>query len=81
MDFKKAEITEQVAQTTRDFAQQHIKPHVMEWDESQQFPLELFKQLGEKQNIFLVESEHNVDVFISSRHHLAQPVRYFLSSM
>jgi alkylation response protein AidB-like acyl-CoA dehydrogenase len=46
MNFETAEITLQVAQTTRDFAQQHIKPHVMEWDESQQFPIEIFKQLG-----------------------------------
>src|SRR5688500_9544629 len=47
MHFQKNEITLQVAQIARDFAQQHIKPHVMEWDESQQFPHELFKKLGE----------------------------------
>lgn len=47
MNFEASEITQQVAQTTRDFALQHIKPHVMKWDESQEFPLELFKQLGE----------------------------------
>ncbi len=46
MDFKNSELTEQVAQTARDFAQQYIKPHVMEWDESQQFPLHIFKELG-----------------------------------
>ena len=39
MNFEVSEITQQVAQTARDFAQQHIKPHVMEWDESQEFPL------------------------------------------
>jgi alkylation response protein AidB-like acyl-CoA dehydrogenase len=47
MNFETSEITLQVAQTARDFAQQHIKPHVMEWDESQEFPLHIFKQLGE----------------------------------
>ena len=47
MNFETSEITAQVAQTARDFALQHIKPHVMEWDESQQFPLHIFKQLGE----------------------------------
>ena len=31
----------------RDFAQQHIKPYVMEWDESQEFPVPLFKKMGE----------------------------------
>src|SRR5688500_11143595 len=46
MDFQISEITSQVAQTARDFAQQHIKPHVMEWDESQEFPVQIFKELG-----------------------------------
>ncbi|WP_121354008.1 acyl-CoA dehydrogenase family protein [Flavisolibacter nicotianae] len=47
MNFETNEITAQVAQIARDFAVQHIKPHVMEWDESQEFPLHIFKQLGE----------------------------------
>src|SRR5689334_22507031 len=47
MNFEVSEITQQVGQTARDFAQQHIKPHVMEWDESQEFPLHIFKQLGQ----------------------------------
>ena len=46
MNFETAEITQQVAQTARDFALQHIKPHVMEWDESQEFPVHVFKELG-----------------------------------
>jgi alkylation response protein AidB-like acyl-CoA dehydrogenase len=46
MDFKSNELTEQVAHTARDFAQQYIKPHVMEWDEVQEFPLHIFKELG-----------------------------------
>ena len=46
MDFKNSELTEQVAQTARDFAQQYIKPHLMEWDESQEFPVHIFKELG-----------------------------------
>lgn len=47
MNFETSEITQQVAQTARDFALQHIKPHVMEWDETQEFPLHIFKQLGQ----------------------------------
>lgn len=31
----------------RDFAEKHIRPHVMEWDEAQTFPVETFKKLGE----------------------------------
>lgn len=47
MNFEMSELTEQVAQTAREFAQQHIKPFVMEWDETQEFPIEVFKKLGE----------------------------------
>lgn len=47
MDFEVSELTEQVAQTARDFALQHIKPNVMAWDEAQVFPVEVFKKLGE----------------------------------
>ncbi|MEP6674977.1 MAG: acyl-CoA dehydrogenase family protein [Ferruginibacter sp.] len=46
MNFQQNELTIQVAQTARDFAIQHIKPHLMEWDESQEFPLQLFKEMG-----------------------------------
>jgi alkylation response protein AidB-like acyl-CoA dehydrogenase len=46
MNFQVSELTQQVAQTARDFAHQHIKPHVMTWDESQEFPLSVFKELG-----------------------------------
>jgi alkylation response protein AidB-like acyl-CoA dehydrogenase len=46
MNFQLEELTEQVAHTTRDFAIRHIKPRVMDWDESQEFPLYIFKELG-----------------------------------
>jgi len=46
MDFDTSEITLQVAQMARDFAAKMIAPHVMEWDESQEFPTELFHQMG-----------------------------------
>jgi alkylation response protein AidB-like acyl-CoA dehydrogenase len=46
MNFQPSEITEQVTQTARDFANQYIKPHVMEWDESQEFPVHIFKEMG-----------------------------------
>lgn len=46
MNFQLDEITQQVAESARDFAQKHIKPHVMEWDESQEFPIHIFKDLG-----------------------------------
>jgi len=46
MNFLQNELTEQVAQTARDFARQHIRPYIMEWDESQEFPVETFKEMG-----------------------------------
>ncbi|MEP7278207.1 MAG: acyl-CoA dehydrogenase family protein [Bacteroidota bacterium] len=46
MEFQTSELTQQVAQTVKNFAQQHIRPHVMEWDERQEFPLAVFKELG-----------------------------------
>ena len=46
MDFHQNELTHQIAQSARDFAQKYIKPHLMEWDESQEFPVHIFKELG-----------------------------------
>ncbi len=46
MNFQQSELTQHVAATARDFAQQFIRPHLMEWDEKQEFPLHIFKELG-----------------------------------
>ncbi|MFM7710193.1 MAG: acyl-CoA dehydrogenase family protein [Ferruginibacter sp.] len=46
MHFQSSDLTTQVAQSARDFALQHIKPHLMEWDESQEFPVHIFKEMG-----------------------------------
>jgi alkylation response protein AidB-like acyl-CoA dehydrogenase len=46
-DFSVSENQLMVGQMAKDFAEKHIKPHVMEWDEEQHFPRELFNQLGE----------------------------------
>jgi hypothetical protein len=35
-----------ITDMVRDFAEKEIKPKMMEWDESQTFPVELFKKLG-----------------------------------
>lgn len=47
MDFRRSELTEQVAATARDFAEKNIRPHVMEWDEKQEFPIHIFKEMGQ----------------------------------
>lgn len=36
-----------IAETARDFAEINIRPNIMEWDESQTFPKELFHQMGD----------------------------------
>jgi alkylation response protein AidB-like acyl-CoA dehydrogenase len=46
MNFQQTELTQHAAQIARDFAQQYIKPYVMEWDETQEFPLQVFKEMG-----------------------------------
>lgn len=46
MNFQNSEITQQVAQTAADFAAKYIRPHIMEWDESQEFPIHIFKEMG-----------------------------------
>ncbi|MDQ2980418.1 MAG: acyl-CoA dehydrogenase family protein [Acidobacteriota bacterium] len=36
-----------IVSTVREFANAEIRPHVMEWDEAQTFPREVFQKLGE----------------------------------
>ena len=43
-----AEDLDLIRSSARDFAEQHIRPHVMEWDETQTFPRELFTELGQQ---------------------------------
>ena len=35
-----------IEQSAKEFAQNSILPHVMEWDESQHFPKDLFHEMG-----------------------------------
>ncbi|EEI93506.1 acyl-CoA dehydrogenase family protein [Sphingobacterium spiritivorum] len=37
---------ELIRQSAADFATNFIKPHIMEWDEAQTFPVELFRKMG-----------------------------------
>jgi alkylation response protein AidB-like acyl-CoA dehydrogenase len=47
MNFELSEEQQQVKASVREFAESEIKPHVMEWDESQHFPIELVPKLAE----------------------------------
>jgi alkylation response protein AidB-like acyl-CoA dehydrogenase len=46
MNFEYNETQFMIAQSIKDFAEQNIRPYIMEWDEAQIFPKELFKKLG-----------------------------------
>jgi len=48
MEFSKSESQQLITQSVKDFAEKNIRPHVMEWDEAQIFPKELFKKMGEQ---------------------------------
>lgn len=45
IDFTEEQIV--IRDTIRDFAEQRIRPIVMEYDESQEFPMEIMQELGE----------------------------------
>jgi alkylation response protein AidB-like acyl-CoA dehydrogenase len=47
MEFDLTDEQLQVKRMVREFAEAEIKPHVMEWDETQYFPRELFTKMGE----------------------------------
>lgn len=47
MEFDLTEEQLQVKRMVREFAEAEIKPHVMEWDEAQHFPRELFRKMSE----------------------------------
>jgi alkylation response protein AidB-like acyl-CoA dehydrogenase len=45
--FIKSENQKMMAEMIRDFCEREIRPNIMKWDESQEFPVEVFKKLGE----------------------------------
>lgn len=47
MNFELTDEQRQVQKTVREFARTEIAPHVMEWDEAQEFPREVLSKLGE----------------------------------
>ena len=47
MNFGITENQKMMADMIRDFCEKEIRPNIMKWDESQEFPVEVFKKLGE----------------------------------
>ena len=46
MDFRLSDEQEMLRRTVREFAEAEMRPHVMEWDEAQQFPMDLLPKLA-----------------------------------
>lgn len=47
VNFEETESQKMIAEMVRDFGARKIKPNMMDWDESQEFPIEVFHQLGD----------------------------------
>ncbi|MGK7391782.1 MAG: acyl-CoA dehydrogenase [Candidatus Cyclobacteriaceae bacterium M2_1C_046] len=47
ISFEQTENQQMIADMIRDFGAKEIRPHMMKWDESQEFPIEVFHKLGE----------------------------------
>lgn len=47
MRFGTSENQQMIAEMLKSFGEQHIRPHFMDWDEKQTFPVDLFRKLGE----------------------------------
>lgn len=47
MNFEISDTQKTIAHSIREFAKKHIRPYMMDWDEKQTFPEDLFHKLGE----------------------------------
>jgi len=47
MDFRLSDDQQLLRRTVREFAEAEIRPHVMEWDEAQHFPMDLLPKLAD----------------------------------
>lgn len=47
LNFQPTELQTEIADMVRKFAEEKIRPNVMTWDESQEFPVEIFREMGQ----------------------------------
>lgn len=57
MEFKYSETQLQIADMVRDFAEKHIRPDMIKWDEEQLFPVDIFMQMGELGSMGIITEE------------------------
>ena len=46
MNFQQTDLQNEIANMASSFAEKNIRPKMMEWDEEQHFPIELFNEMG-----------------------------------
>src|SRR5215831_17701456 len=46
MEFRSSELTQDIAHAAKNFAELQIRPYVMQWDETQEFRVHVFRELG-----------------------------------
>lgn len=60
MNFEQTENQKLISDAARDFAERQIRPHFMEWDEKQFFPIDIMKKMGQLGFLgILVPEEYN----------------------
>ena len=47
LSFSQTDNQRMIADMVKSFGEKHMRPHIMEWDEAQTFPIELFRKMGE----------------------------------
>ncbi len=47
MEFALSDVQQEITRMIHEFAEKEIRPKMMEWDETQEFPVEVFRKLGE----------------------------------
>jgi alkylation response protein AidB-like acyl-CoA dehydrogenase len=47
MEFALSDVQQEITRMIHEFSEKEIRPKMMEWDETQEFPVEVFRKLGE----------------------------------
>jgi alkylation response protein AidB-like acyl-CoA dehydrogenase len=58
VNFLESENQTMIAQMVRDFGAREIKPYIMNWDEAQEFPVEMFRKMGKLGLMGVLVPEH-----------------------
>ena len=61
-----------IRESARNFAEKNIRPHIMEWDEAQHFPKDLFHKMGEQGFMGILVPEK----YGGSDHHVQKPYEF-----